>query len=155
MSTREGLMEQLRRGYSDDPWHGPSILDLIKDLPAGRRRYLRFTLASHDFRDSASYNGVAAGGRSAPAGQQSAASGRGRLARARPFGSVVGGNKGRFGGVVRGVTCGTEGIARGTTYQTSRVGTRSPARCRCNQWGDGPGRHSTQCVSRRANRPDS
>lgn len=28
-------MEQLRRGYGDDPWHGRSVLDLIKDLPAG------------------------------------------------------------------------------------------------------------------------
>jgi uncharacterized damage-inducible protein DinB len=27
--------EQLRKGYSDDPWHGPAITDLLADVTAG------------------------------------------------------------------------------------------------------------------------
>jgi uncharacterized damage-inducible protein DinB len=28
------LREQLRKGYSDDPWHGPATADLLQDLAA-------------------------------------------------------------------------------------------------------------------------
>jgi uncharacterized damage-inducible protein DinB len=34
MSSRDDLMDQLRKGYGDDPWHGPSIRDLTRDLSA-------------------------------------------------------------------------------------------------------------------------
>lgn len=35
MSDRQFLREQIRKGFSDDPWHGPSTLSLLEDLTAG------------------------------------------------------------------------------------------------------------------------
>lgn len=34
MSDKAFLREQIRKGYSDDPWHGPSTLSLLQDLTA-------------------------------------------------------------------------------------------------------------------------
>jgi uncharacterized damage-inducible protein DinB len=35
MSDKSFLREQIRKGVSDDPWHGPSTLSLLEDLTAG------------------------------------------------------------------------------------------------------------------------
>lgn len=32
MSDKSFLREQIRKGFSDDPWHGPSTLSLLEDL---------------------------------------------------------------------------------------------------------------------------
>lgn len=34
MSDIPFLLEQLRKGYSDDPWHGPATDDLLRDVAA-------------------------------------------------------------------------------------------------------------------------
>ncbi len=34
MSDIQFFCEQLRKGYSDDPWHGPAIADLLADVTA-------------------------------------------------------------------------------------------------------------------------
>lgn len=34
MSDKSFLREQIRKGFSDDPWHGPATLDLLEDLTA-------------------------------------------------------------------------------------------------------------------------
>jgi len=34
MSDVSFFTEQLRKGYSDDPWHGPAITDLLRDVTA-------------------------------------------------------------------------------------------------------------------------
>ncbi len=35
MSDIPFFCEQLRKGHSDDPWHGPAIADLLADVTAG------------------------------------------------------------------------------------------------------------------------